>query len=154
MARPTALTPEVEASILGHIRDGMSDTDSCALSHVSNDTFREWMSRGLGRDDRKPTPLYAAFAAKVIAARVECKERWIKSIENAGKEDWKAHKFLLAVRHPEEFSERVIAGKRLLAAMQDAKQAALSGQVVDKGEEAVLTEAEARVLDVLTRGGT
>jgi hypothetical protein len=75
MARPTKLTPEVQAAIVEAIRAGSFDWVAAQAAGIDPATFREWMGRGDGRDpDRPATPQYAAFAAEVRQARAQARQ--------------------------------------------------------------------------------
>jgi len=89
---PTVLTPEVEAKILGAIRDGgMSFRTACAYAGISDDTF-------LRR--RKADP---EFAARVEHAREMCKAKLLTQIMAAAPKNWSAAAWLLERLWPEEF---------------------------------------------------
>lgn len=150
--RTPALTPEVEAALLRCISIGDSDGNACAVAGIAPNTFYQWMQKG--RDGKGS--LYVDFAQKVTRARAECRRNLIAVITAAaaggqGRDpDWKAARFLLSVRHPEEYSERVISGKRLLSAVRDAKLGEI--KPVAGSEDSALTAEEAAVFAVLTAG--
>lgn len=68
--RPSKLTPEVHAAIVGAIRKGAPvrlAAEACGLSEL---TVLEWIRRGNGEDTRRPrTEPYAKFAADVAKAK-------------------------------------------------------------------------------------
>ena len=92
---PTVLTPEVEAKILGGIRDaGMSLRTACAYAGISDDTL-------LRR--RKAD---AEFAARVEHAREMFKAKMVTLISAAAPKNWNAAAWLLERKHPEEFGRQ------------------------------------------------
>ena len=91
----TLLTPEVEAKILGGIRDvGMSLRTACAYAGISEDT--------LGR--RRKTDV--EFAARVEHAREMFKAKMLALISVAAPKNWNAAAWLLERKHPEEFGRQ------------------------------------------------
>jgi hypothetical protein len=76
---PTVLTPEVEAKILGGIRDaGMSLRTACAYARISDDTL--WRRRKAD----------AEFAARVEHAREMFKAKMVTLISAAAPKNWNA----------------------------------------------------------------
>jgi hypothetical protein len=69
MARPTTLTPELQARICAAVRTGLALGPAAESCGVSRRTVYEWLFRGRGDDqDRPATALYAAFAHEVETA--------------------------------------------------------------------------------------
>jgi hypothetical protein len=89
------LTPEVEAKILGGIRDAaMSFREACAYAGISDDT--------LGRR-RKADP---EFAARVEHAREMSKVKLVTLISKSALNDWRAAAWMLEHRWSKEFGRQ------------------------------------------------
>ncbi len=92
---PTVLTPEVEAKILGGIRDaGMPFRTACAYAGISDDTLAR---------RRKSDP---EFAARFEHAREMCKAKLLTMIMVAAPKNWSAAAWLLERRWPKEFGRQ------------------------------------------------
>lgn len=124
--RPTILTPEIEREILSCIELGDSDVNACLVAGVSREALRTWQRKG----ERGLEP-YAGFAGRLTQARARCRRNHLGMIARAAQGttiertaadgtvtvrripgDWRASKFLLACRYPDEFSERHILEQR------------------------------------------
>jgi hypothetical protein len=89
------LTPEVEAKILGAIRDGgMSFRTACAYAGISEDTL--WRRR-------KADP---EFAARVEHAIEMFKAKMVTLIVAAAPKNWSAAAWMVERKHPEEFGRQ------------------------------------------------
>lgn len=77
MSRPTRLTPELIEKIACHLAAiGGSVGDAAEVCGEKAKTAEEWYKRGKGEDpNRKPTPLYAAFADAIARARAQHRAR-------------------------------------------------------------------------------
>jgi hypothetical protein len=102
MARPSALTPQVEERILGFLRLGNYIETACKAAGIHKDTFYEWMKRarsGKPEDDR-----YAEFAMRVDSALAEAEGRDVQTILLASRQQWQAAAWRLERRFPERWS--------------------------------------------------
>lgn len=69
MARPTMLTPELHDAIIRLVETGVHPSVAAGAHRVASSTFYEWMARGEGRSDTRPSePEYTEFAEAVRAA--------------------------------------------------------------------------------------
>ena len=112
--RATLLTPEVEKIILGAISVGDSDLNACACAGIASSTFYLWQEKA--KAGKSP---YLEFSENLTRARAEFRRNHLAMIAKAAQGtattpgDWRASKYILAVRHPDEFSERVINEQRM-----------------------------------------
>jgi UDP-N-acetylmuramoylalanine-D-glutamate ligase len=91
MARPTKLTPEVQAAICAHVRAGGYTKTAARAAGVARDTFHEWMRRGVA-EEAGP---YRDFYDAVERARAEHELDLIALLRKAAPKAWKAAAFLL-----------------------------------------------------------
>lgn len=143
MPRPTSLTPDVHAVIVAAVRDGSTRVGAAKLGGVTVRTLYNWLARG--DDGLEP---YAAFVQDVEAAEGARCKRWLKVVEDAADEDWKAATWLLEHLHPDEF------GKSVKTAVQEELKSFLEGL-----KEKLDAQAWKQVLRVVsaeaaTRGGS
>lgn len=72
MARPTKLTPELQAAIVKLVQLGVHPHVAAGAMGVQTATFYEWMARGEARDAERPSvPEYTEFAEAVRRAERE-----------------------------------------------------------------------------------
>ena len=93
IGRKGIYTPEIVNKILNKIRHGMSNRDAATLVGINNDTLYDWINK------------YSDFSDKLHQALMEFKQKHVIGIEKHGNRDWKARKFLLQVKFPEEFGK-------------------------------------------------
>ncbi len=127
------LTAEVQAKICEAVAIGVPFNRACWLVGIDDDTGREWLARGQGRDkDRPQEPRYAAFAGAVEKARAQDIAARVARVTRAGRggavvqrrtvtrpdgssiieerfaePQWTADMTMLERRYPEEFGRRV-----------------------------------------------
>jgi hypothetical protein len=127
------LTAEVQAKICQAVAIGVPFNRACWLAGIDDDTGREWLARGQGRDkDRPQEPRYAAFAGAVEKARAQDIAERVARVTRAGRggavvqrrtvtrpdgssvveeryqePQWTADMTMLERRYPEEFGRRV-----------------------------------------------
>ena len=90
MARPTKLTPEVEALILKALKAGNFRSTAARLAGVRPATLHRWLERGDPAGTRKADRPYRDFAEKVDQAMAEAEARDVTLISKAANEDWRA----------------------------------------------------------------
>ena len=67
--RPSKLTPETRALLVGALGKGAPIKTACAVAGVSRAAYSEWIQRGKGEHpDRPATPEYADFVDEVESA--------------------------------------------------------------------------------------
>jgi hypothetical protein len=124
----TKLTPEVEETILRHLRLGGYRTHAAMAAGIGERTFHEWMTRGEAGE--KP---FASFYTKIQKALAEDALRCQAVITRASiapiAGDWRAACYSLERKHPKEYGH---------AAMVAATRVSIqpSGGSADAGEVA------------------
>lgn len=101
MARPTKLTPELQAKIAGAIAAGNYQETACELAGIHPSTFYLWMARGEG--GRKP---YSEFFEAIKKAEAAAEAKRIQQITKASDTDWKAAAWYLERRYPDRWGRR------------------------------------------------
>lgn len=87
MARPTKLTPDIQAAIVDAILHGASYKDAAESAGVSYSTFNVWMKAGENAKNGK----FVKFLEAVRQADAECARNMVRVIQSAAaKGDWKA----------------------------------------------------------------
>ena len=72
MPRPTKLTPELSAGIVGLVEHAVHPVVAAASFGVARSTLYEWLERGTAIDPRRPMePIYAEFADSMDAAEAK-----------------------------------------------------------------------------------
>jgi hypothetical protein len=135
--KPTGQQPklkaEVQQKICQAVAIGVPFNRACWLAGIDDDTGREWLARGQGRDkDRPQEPRYAAFAGAVEKARAQDIAARVARVTQAGRggavvqrrtvtrrdgsriveerfsePQWTADMTMLERRYPEDFGRRV-----------------------------------------------
>jgi|GEM_PF-1168510 len=104
----TKLTPEVEETILRHLRMGAFRKHAAEAAGISDFAFDDWMRRG--DEGEKP---FAAFVEKVRKAQAEDALRSQSIITRAqlGKidGDWKAAAWVLERKYPKLYGQAAMA---------------------------------------------
>lgn len=114
--RHTALTPEVEESILGNIRLGVPVKDAMKIQGISERSYYSWIKRGsdelerLERDQSAvPNPSevqFLQFLQSVERAKSEAAGLHVATVTNAARRgDWRASAWWLERQRPEEFGK-------------------------------------------------
>lgn len=104
--RGTKLTPQVHEKIVRAVRAGSFFSTACLHAGVSPETGWEWLRRGRGEDERRKTPLYAAFAEDIARANADAELRAQTQLVVAGQQDWRANLAYLERRFPERWALR------------------------------------------------
>lgn len=92
--RPTKRTPEVEALILGALRDGATDAAAYGVVGISPQTFIDWCHK------------HPQFLESVQRARAEGRLWHERNWRNSAVGDWKASMEYLARRYPHDWAKR------------------------------------------------
>jgi hypothetical protein len=77
------LTPELTAGIAAAVKLGMTLTAAAGRLGIGHASVSEWLARGEGRHERKPTPITVAFAEAIARARAEHEGRRLARLEVA-----------------------------------------------------------------------
>jgi hypothetical protein len=93
------LTKELTDKVCGFIAGGMRWEDACILSGIHRSTAWEWRAKGENGD-----PTYQYFMEQADLAELKSKAVLVSYIRNDP--DWKARKFILINRFPDEFKDR------------------------------------------------
>src|SRR5438309_1762379 len=92
------LTPDVQETILLHLRRGANIDVAAACAGIHRDTYFDWMKRG--KTGEEP---YAAFVDAVHRAMAECESLDLATILEASKSVWQAAAWRLERRYPERY---------------------------------------------------
>jgi hypothetical protein len=106
--RPTTLTPELSAQIVGLVGEVGALATAARCAGVPVSVAREWLSRGLGKDSNRPrTALYASFADGIEKARGDFVARRIRRIERAAEDGtWTADAWAVERVDPDTWARR------------------------------------------------
>lgn len=113
MAAKTALTPELEATFLKALSEGMWKRDAAALAGVTYHTVRDWELRGMKAEDLDEVPekerVYVEFLRKVRFVEARFKKQILEQGGAAAMEGSNAGirwaQWLLERRYPREYAE-------------------------------------------------
>jgi hypothetical protein len=102
LGRKTKFTPYNINNILKHLELGLYENDSIGLTNVGTTAWQRWK-----REDRilewEPGENKRTLKQAIREAVLNSKAKHIKNIVNAGEKDWKASRWWLQVRYPQEF---------------------------------------------------
>lgn len=112
MARPTSLTPELQAKILELIRNGNYASVAAQACGIDPSTFRRWMSRG--KTGEEP---FCAFYTAVKTARAEAEAMLVDIVKTAAFDNWQA-----AMRMLEALSPRWARCEKVKQTVDDKRQ--------------------------------
>ena len=100
MARPSKLTPEVQAAVVQAIGLGATYLDAAQAAGISYETFNEWMKNGTGK--------FLQFSEAVRKEQSAAVLRHLAVMNNAAaKGDWKASERWLRMYRPAEWNEKM-----------------------------------------------
>jgi hypothetical protein len=104
MARPNMLTPERQDRIVGALQAGNTRRASAKHGGIDEDTLLEWIRRGEGRDHRRKTAAFAAFAAAIKEAEAEAEVQYVNVIKDAAAAgNWQAAAWWLERRKAADY---------------------------------------------------
>lgn len=101
MARPTSLTPEVQAIVIEAIGRGLYRETAAALAGVTRQTLNNWELRGLANEE----PFYG-FLVAIKRAEAQAESDVIDGVR-AGLEGWQSKAWIAERRWPARWSGRV-----------------------------------------------
>ncbi len=110
MARPTVLTPELQATIVAHLEAGNYRTTACAAVGIHRHTLSNWEKAGL--EGREP---YVSFLEAVTAAEARAEVELLAAIRGAqpgtpgvtGADLWTTKAWILERRFGQRWCARV-----------------------------------------------
>ena len=105
MARPTKLTPEIQARIVALLRAGNYMETAAAAAGISKQTLYDWLKRGA----RTKSGQFRGFLDAVEKATAEAEARMVAIIAKASEKQWQAAAWHLERTKPERYGrhERV-----------------------------------------------
>lgn len=98
----TLLTPERAQKVLRSVRLGLSASQASEAAGLHKRTVSRWLHRG---SQPEAPEIYKRFAKDFRLAEVDQRARLLYIIEQAAKKDWKAAKWLLEQRWPEDYGD-------------------------------------------------
>jgi transposase-like protein len=101
MARPTKLTPEVEAALLDAIDAGVSYALAARSAGIAESTLDTWRRRG----ERLPSSPHGAFLTRLKRAEALAAVRWCRRLDGLPT-NWQAMAWKLERRHPDDFGQK------------------------------------------------
>ena len=101
MARPTVLTPEVQARVCEAIAAGNTRKDAAEYAGVGDSTLRAWLARARQKRGNGP---YRALLAAVKKAEADAVVRNVAIIQKAAGKTWQAAAWWLERKYPENWS--------------------------------------------------
>jgi transposase len=104
MARPSKLTPEVQAEIVRRVLVGAPYETACQAVGIDYFTFRRWMQAG----EKARTGKYREFCEAVKRAESTCKANMAAVIARAANDgDWRAAEAYLKRRDRANWGDQV-----------------------------------------------
>ena len=100
MARPTKLTPEVQATICNAVEAGTPLKYAAVYAGIGESTIYSWMAKA---EAPKAAPHFVEFKEAVQRAQARSVTRLVAIITRAADNDWRAASWLLERRAPEYF---------------------------------------------------
>jgi hypothetical protein len=97
MPRPTKLTPETEARVVGSVRAGLTLALACEVAGIAPRTYQRWMA--------SPRPEHQRLRRAVQGARADCEADLVARMTlTAHRGSWRASAWLLERQHPERWA--------------------------------------------------
>lgn len=119
MARPTKLTPELQATVVLAIRSGSYAEVAAVYAGIDESTYYRWMARGQaeldrvserkGRKMRASEAPFCEFCKAVTEASASAEVQAAAIVINSAKKDWKAAAWYLERRNPSRWRRRTDA---------------------------------------------
>lgn len=100
MGRPSKLTPELQATIVGLIKAGNYKETTCAIVGIARSTLYEWMRRGQLSDQENE---YTRFHDEVVKALAWAEARDVAILNQHAEKDPRAARWKLERRFPERW---------------------------------------------------
>lgn len=151
MARPTKLTPEVQAKLLEAIRVGASLASACDYAGVDYSNFRKWMIRG----EKEKCGKYREFHEAVRLGQGRLELEMVIAWRSHCKDDWRAAAEFLARRFPDRWSPTLQLQAKLQVEMQQHIENEFNCFFEALMDDDVLSiEQKKRVLDIAASQNT
>lgn len=99
--RPIKLTPALQETLCGAIREGNYIETACAFAGVSRQTVRNWMKRGA----RQSKGIYRDFLDALKKSHAIAEAENVRVIRAAAKEQWYAAAWMLERRYPKRWGK-------------------------------------------------
>ncbi len=107
MARPSALTPDVQARICDAIRIGAYQVEAARFAGISENTLLSWLRTGRADLEAGNDTPQAALVAEFRQAEAQAVVRALTVVQRAAAEgDWRAAMGWLSRRHSGRWGER------------------------------------------------
>lgn len=139
MARPTKLTPELQAQICKHLLDGNFVETVCDFVGIDKPTFYDWIKRGERGWQSDIDGGYVEFSNAVKRAISLIEMQTMGELKSGGM-NWQAKAWWLERRHPDKWGNR---GKNTNVNV-NVDMSTLPDEILDKlanGEEVDLATA-------------
>lgn len=134
LARPTKLTPELQAAIIADVEGGASPEVAAQAAGIDRATFYRWMARG-AEDEQA----YVGFRDGLLKAGAMAEVAAVK-YARSGESGWQGSAWWLERRHPDRYALDRIT-KRLMREKLRAEIAALKARPeADDGNYELVTE--------------
>lgn len=101
MARPTKLTPELQANIVEAVAKGGYFKKACQRVGIDYSTFSYWMRKGRREGEGEFFAFFHAIKKAEAEYEHRCLERWDTHMD----ESWQAIATFLERRHPERWGK-------------------------------------------------
>ena len=113
MARPTRLTPEVQATVCKAIRHGATYQAASEAAGIAYSTFNDW--------HKDPRPRFVKFSEAIRRANADAQLDLLAKIGNQADKDWRAAAWILERRFKNDFGLAVdvtTGGEKLTGIIQ------------------------------------
>ena len=97
--RPCLLTASLEKKFFRGIRNGLPLKHAAQFAGLSYDTVNRWRIRG---DEEDAPDEFRHFCKALRHAQAVSMNRLVRSVQKAGRKDWRAAAWLLNQRHPND----------------------------------------------------
>lgn len=118
MARPSKLTPEVQAKLVEVIAGGGYYDVACQEAGIEYRTFRNWMVRGKKEEGGEYFQFFHAIKKAEAEHETKCLKRWDAQMDT----NWQAIATFLERRHPERWSKDRLELKKIVKELQDTRK--------------------------------
>jgi hypothetical protein len=106
VAKPVGPTPEQEQAIIMALKVGATYERAAQAAGVKKADALEWLRRGRGETDKKPTKKLLEWAEAVEEAMAFAEIRSLKVIHNAAAKTWTAAAWYLERTNPDRYAQK------------------------------------------------
>lgn len=138
IGRPSKLSRDITQIITQNLQLGMTLSDAAVLAGVCRSTIHRWRERGEKDAADGRSTEYAAFCNDLLRAEIKGKQSLLAVVRSAAKTDWKAARWLLQCKYPDEYSSKAIdlmlaqkaptTTEQIIPPLDDATKAAIDEQ--------------------------